>query len=94
MFLGINVATFDRYGDSAKTVARTLTELGFKNSWIMADGFSGGKGWLQSRLGADSYNSSFVEILSPSRIIPAAKSLGTTGSTRAGGKFLSGGIDS
>ncbi|KAL5058068.1 hypothetical protein RYX36_029672 [Vicia faba] len=64
-----------RYSDSAKIVARTLTRLGFKNSWTVGDGFSGGKGWLQSRLGTDSYKFSFAEVLSPSRIIPAGKDL-------------------
>lgn len=68
-----------RYSDLAKIVARTLTGLGFKNTWIVADGFSGGKGWLQSRLGTDSYNFSFAEVLSPSRVIPAAvRGFGTT----------------
>jgi len=63
----------------AKTVGRTLTSLGFKNTWIVADGFSGNKGWLQSRLGTDSYNFSFAEVLSPSRIIPASvRGFGTT----------------
>ncbi|CAA2994840.1 calcium sensing receptor, chloroplastic [Olea europaea subsp. europaea] len=58
--------------DFAKIVARSLTNLGFKNCWIVTDGFSGSKGWLQSRLGTDSYNLSFAEIISPSRIVPAA----------------------
>lgn len=70
------------YSDIAKLVARTLTSLGFKNCWIVTDGFSGGKGWLQSRLGTDSYNASLVEVLSPSRVIPAAAArFGTTSST-------------
>lgn len=60
-----------RYSDSAKTVARTLTKLGFKNTWVVADGFSGSKGWLQSRLGTDSYNVSFAQVISPSRVISA-----------------------
>ncbi|OIW19693.1 hypothetical protein TanjilG_18503 [Lupinus angustifolius] len=42
---GTNVVILDSYSDSAKIVARTLTSLGFKNSWIVADGFSGGRGW-------------------------------------------------
>ncbi|KAK2411486.1 calcium sensing receptor, chloroplastic [Trifolium repens] len=77
---GSNVVILDSYSDSAKIVARTLTGLGFKNTWIVGDGFSGGKGWLQSRLGTDSYKFSFAEILSPSRIIPAGgtRSFGTT----------------
>ena len=67
------------YSDSAKIVARVLTSLGFKNCWIVADGFSGRRGWLQSRLGSDSYNFSFAEVLSPSRVIPAAaRRFGTT----------------
>lgn len=68
---GTNIVILDSYSDSAKIVARTLTGLGFKNTWIVGDGFSGGKGWLQSRLGTDSYKFSFAEVLSPSRIIPA-----------------------
>ncbi|PNY11822.1 calcium sensing receptor chloroplastic-like [Trifolium pratense] len=77
---GSNIVILDSYSDSAKIVARKLKGLGFKNTWIVADGFSGGKGWLQSRLGTDSYKVSFAEILSPSRIIPAGgtRSFGTT----------------
>lgn len=81
---GSNIVIMDSYSDSAKIVARTLTGLGFKNCWIIADGFSGGRGWLQSRLGTDSYNFSFAEILSPSRIIPA----GTRSFGPSGTKFL------
>ncbi|KDP20060.1 hypothetical protein JCGZ_05829 [Jatropha curcas] len=77
---GTNIIILDSYSDSAKLVARALTSLGFKNCWIVADGFSGSRGWLQSRLGTDSYNLSFAQVLSPSRIIPAAaRRFGTTG---------------
>ncbi|KAK3040890.1 hypothetical protein RJ639_027885 [Escallonia herrerae] len=87
---GSSIVIMDSYSDSAKLVAKTLTSLGFKNCWIMADGFSGGKGWLQSRLGTDSYNFSFARVLSPSRVIPAAaKRFGTT----SAGKFLPGSSD-
>ncbi|CAL0325748.1 unnamed protein product [Lupinus luteus] len=76
---GTNIVILDSYSDSAKIVARTLTGLGFKNSWIIADGFSGGRGWINSRLGTDSYKFSFAEVLSPSRVIPAAvRNFGTT----------------
>ncbi|KAF8389846.1 hypothetical protein HHK36_024363 [Tetracentron sinense] len=84
------------YCDTAKIVARTLTSLGFKNCWTMADGFSGSKGWLQSRLGTDSNKVSFAEVLSPSRVIPAAvRRLGTTSSTalQSSQKFLPGRSD-
>ncbi|XP_015944026.1 calcium sensing receptor, chloroplastic [Arachis duranensis] len=81
---GSNIVIMDSYSDSAKIVARTLTSLGFKNTWIVADGFSGNKGWLQSRLGTDSYFSSFAEVLSPSRVIPAAvRGFGTTSQSSA-----------
>ncbi|MBA0757236.1 hypothetical protein Gotri_020346 [Gossypium trilobum] len=81
-----NIVIMDSYCDSAKTVARTLASLGFNNCWVVADGFSGRKGWLQSRLGTDSYNFSLVEILSPSNVFPAAaKRFGTTST-----KFLPG----
>uniref|UniRef100_A0A1J3HWU0 Calcium sensing receptor, chloroplastic n=1 Tax=Noccaea caerulescens TaxID=107243 RepID=A0A1J3HWU0_NOCCA len=79
---GSNIIIMDSYSDSAKIVAKTLKVLGYKNCWIVTDGFSGGRGWLQSRLGTDSYNFSFAQVLSPSRIIPAG--LGT----RSGTKFL------
>ncbi|KAL5723472.1 hypothetical protein ACHQM5_006870 [Ranunculus cassubicifolius] len=87
---GSNIVIMDSYSDTAKIVAKTLTGLGFKNCWIMDDGFSGGRGWLQSRLGSDSYNLSFVEVLSPSRIITASKRFGTTASTtvQSSRKFL------
>ncbi|GMN57971.1 hypothetical protein TIFTF001_027064 [Ficus carica] len=85
---GSNIIILDSYSDSAKMVARALTSLGFKNCWVVADGFSGGRGWLQSRLGTDSYNLSFAEVLSPSRVIPAVKRFGTTGSTAPSGQKL------
>nr|XP_004236097.1 calcium sensing receptor, chloroplastic [Solanum lycopersicum] len=78
---GSNIVIMDSYSDSAKTVAKSLTSFGFNNCWIMTDGFSGGKGWLQSRLGTDSYNFSFAEILSPSRVIPGRR-FGTTGTVK------------
>ncbi|KAL3512318.1 hypothetical protein ACH5RR_025035 [Cinchona calisaya] len=87
---GSNIVIMDSYSDTAKIVARTLTNLGFKNTWTMADGFSGSKGWLQSRLGIDSYNLAFAEVISPSRIIPG--SLGRFG-TRGSAKLLPGGSD-
>ncbi|KAL3500468.1 hypothetical protein ACH5RR_039561 [Cinchona calisaya] len=80
----------DSYSDTAKIVARTLTNFGFKNTWTMADGFSGSKRWLQSRLGSDSYNVAFAEIISPSRIIPGSP--GRFG-TRGSAKLLPGGSD-
>ncbi|XP_020580506.1 calcium sensing receptor, chloroplastic [Phalaenopsis equestris] len=76
---GSNIVIMDSYSDAAVIVAKTLTSLGFKNCWVMADGFLGGRGWLQSRLSADSYNVSLTEVLSPSRIIPAR--LGMTSTT-------------
>ncbi|XP_065872781.1 calcium sensing receptor, chloroplastic [Euphorbia lathyris] len=80
---GSKIVIMDSYSDSAKLVARTLTNLGFKNCWIVADGFSGGRGWIQSRLGTDSYNLSLAQVISPSRIIPAAaRRFGTTSSTK------------
>lgn len=68
-----NLVILDSYSDTAKMVAKTLTNLGFKNTWIVTDGFSGSRGWLQSRLGTDSYNLSLAQVLSPSRIIPAGR---------------------
>ncbi|XP_054806864.1 calcium sensing receptor, chloroplastic [Prosopis cineraria] len=83
---GTNIVIMDSYSDSAKIVARTLTKLGYKKCYIVADGFSGNRGWLQSRLGTDSYNFSFAEVLSPSRVIPAPVSRFGT----ASGKLLPG----
>lgn len=83
-----------RYSDVAKIVAKSLTNLGFKNCWVVTDGFSGGRGWLQSRLGTDSYNVSLAQVLSPSRIIPAAASrFGSSSSTalQSSRKLLPGG---
>ncbi|KAM7279856.1 hypothetical protein ACFE04_006990 [Oxalis oulophora] len=80
---GSNIVILDSYADSAKQVAKTLTSLGFQNTWIVSDGFSGRNGWLQSRLGTDSYSFKFAELLSPSRIIPAATTrFGTTTSRK------------
>lgn len=88
---GSNIAIIDSYADTAKTVAKTLTALGFKNVWVVADGFSGSRGWVQSRLGSDSYDTPFAEVLSPSRIIPAGLSrFGTTSSSQ---RLLPGNVD-
>ncbi|XP_010522270.2 PREDICTED: calcium sensing receptor, chloroplastic, partial [Tarenaya hassleriana] len=84
---GSNLIIMDSYSDSAKVVARTLKNLGFNNCWIVMDGFSGSKGWLQSRLGTDSYNFSFAQVLSPSRII---RSGSTAFGTKTGTRFLPG----
>ncbi|KAJ7956552.1 Calcium sensing receptor chloroplastic [Quillaja saponaria] len=90
---GSNIVILDSYSDSAKIAARALTNLGFKNCWIVADGFSGNRGWLQSRLGTDSYNLSFAEVLSPSRVIPAAvRRFGTTNTAAQSGRKLLPGI--
>ncbi|XP_066328361.1 calcium sensing receptor, chloroplastic [Miscanthus floridulus] len=78
---GSNVIIMDSYNDVSKTVAKTLNSLGFKNCWVIAGGFSGRKGWAQSRLGTDSYNLSVVEVVTPSRVIPAVA--GRTGTTSA-----------
>ncbi|KAI3985577.1 hypothetical protein MKX01_033860 [Papaver californicum] len=86
---GSNIVIMDSYSDTAKIVAKALTSLGFKNCYVMADGFSGSKGWAQSRLGTDSPNLSFAEVISPSRVIPSVSRFGTTGS-RSNQKFLSG----
>uniref|UniRef100_K3YTB0 Rhodanese domain-containing protein n=1 Tax=Setaria italica TaxID=4555 RepID=K3YTB0_SETIT len=76
---GSNVIIMDSYNDISKTVAKTLNSVGFKNCWVMAGGFSGRKGWAQSRLGTDSFNLSVVEVVTPSRVIPAAAGrIGTT----------------
>lgn len=89
---GSNIVIMDSYSDTAMIVAKTLTSLGFKNCWVVADGFSGGRGWLQSRLGADLYNVSIAEVLSPSRIIPATSSrLGMT--ITSSRKLLPGTVD-
>ncbi|XP_077237733.1 calcium sensing receptor [Tasmannia lanceolata] len=86
-----SIVIMDAYSDVAKITARALTSLGFKNCWIVADGFSGSRGWLQSRLGTDSYNVSFAEVLSPSRVIPASvQRFGTSSSSL---KFLPGSAD-
>ncbi|XP_062220190.1 calcium sensing receptor, chloroplastic-like [Phragmites australis] len=78
---GSNVIIMDSYNDNSKIVAKTLNSVGFKNCWAMAGGFSGRKGWAQSRLGTDSYNLSVVEVVTPSRVIPAAAGrIGTTSS--------------
>lgn len=66
------IVIIDSNGNVAKSIARSLSELGFKNTWVVLDGYDGGKGWLQSKLGSETYQSySFGEILSPSRVIPA-----------------------
>jgi hypothetical protein len=66
----------------------------------MSGGFSGRKGWAQSRLGTESYNLSVVEVVKPSRVIPAATdrfvtaSSTSTPSSRTTRKLLPGSVDS
>ncbi|GAB4845353.1 hypothetical protein Ancab_038761 [Ancistrocladus abbreviatus] len=89
---GSKIVIMDSYSDFAKIVARTLTSLGFNNCWIMADGFSGGKGWLRSQLGTETYKLSFVEVLSPSRIIPpgAGRLIASSSAAQSSRNFLPG----
>lgn len=93
---GSKIILVDESGGVAKTVARALKIQGFKNSYVITDGFKGGKGWIQSRLGTDDYNStglSFSEVLSPSRIIPVGtKRFGTQSGSTARFKLLPGGV--
>ncbi|XP_062222118.1 calcium sensing receptor, chloroplastic-like [Phragmites australis] len=93
---GSNVVVMDSYNDNSRIVAKTLNSVGFENCWVMAGGFSGRKGWAQSRLGTDSFNLSVVEVVKPSRVIPAAAGrIGTTTSaSRAPSrKLLPGSVD-
>ncbi|KAG0614768.1 hypothetical protein M758_6G202300 [Ceratodon purpureus] len=76
---GSRLIIIDSNGDVAKVIARSLSGLGFSNTWVITDGFNGGRGWVQSKLGTESSNSSFSEILSPSRIIPAGTTFLTAG---------------
>ncbi|KAM3243457.1 hypothetical protein ACQJBY_055411 [Aegilops geniculata] len=96
---GSNIVVMDSYGDNSKIVAKTLNGVGFKNCWVMAGGFSGRKGWAQSRLGTDSYNLSVVEVVKPSRVIPAAAERfmtvsSTSTPSRTTRKLLPGSVDS
>uniref|UniRef100_A0ACD5YTV7 Uncharacterized protein n=1 Tax=Avena sativa TaxID=4498 RepID=A0ACD5YTV7_AVESA len=93
---GSNIVVMDSYGDSSKMVAKTLNSVGFKNCWVMAGGFSGRKGWAQSRLGTDSYNLSVVEVVRPSRVIPADRFVtasSTSTPSRTTRKLLPGSVD-
>ncbi|KAF0932495.1 hypothetical protein E2562_010391 [Oryza meyeriana var. granulata] len=94
---GSNVIIMNSYWDNSKIVARTLNSVGFKNCWVMAGGFSGRKGWVQSRLGTDSYNLSVVEVVTPSRVIPAASdrfvTTSSTSRTTTSRKLLPGSVD-
>ncbi|OEL36345.1 Calcium sensing receptor, chloroplastic [Dichanthelium oligosanthes] len=93
---GSNVIIMDSYNDISKTMAKTLNSVGFKNCWVMTGGFSGRKGWAQSRLGTDSFNLSVVEVVTPSRVIPAgAARIGTTSSAsrEPSRKLLPGSVD-
>lgn len=93
---GSNIVVMDSYGDSSKIVAKTLNSVGFKNCWVMAGGFSGRKGWAQSRLGTESYNLSVVQVVRPSRVIPADRFVTTTSTStpsRTTRKLLPGSVD-
>eukprot|EP00850_Spirogloea_muscicola_P017615 SM000153S01604 [mRNA] locus=s153:292443:295279:+ [translate_table: standard] len=71
---GSKLIIIDSNGSMSKWVAKSLSALGYKKAYIVRDGVEGGKGWIQSRLETEPYNQSSFEILSPSRVIPAAGS--------------------
>ncbi|XP_024368870.1 calcium sensing receptor, chloroplastic [Physcomitrium patens] len=62
---GSNIVIIDSNGDIAKIIAKSLSGLGFKNAWIIADGFDGRRGWVQSSLGTET--NSYAEVV-PSRM--------------------------
>lgn len=46
-----------RKGDIARRVARALSSLGFRQTYIVQDGFDGSGGWANSQLAIDIYES-------------------------------------
>lgn len=46
-----------RKGDTARRVARALSNLGFRQTYIVQDGFDGSQGWANSQLAIDLYES-------------------------------------
>eukprot|EP00897_Mesotaenium_endlicherianum_P011002 jgi/Mesen1/9930/ME000070S09214 len=69
---GSRVILIDSNGDIAKTIAKALSSLGFGSVYVVTDGVDGSKGWVQSQLATDAGGYSRSEVLSPSRVIPAA----------------------
>lgn len=69
-----------RNGDVARTIARALSGLGFNSTWVVTDGFDGGRGWVQSRLATEAPGASFTQILSPSRVLSSGTKVLQAGS--------------
>lgn len=70
---GSKIAILDANGSVAKLVARSLSNLGFRNIFVVKDGTDGSTGWVQSQLAMESFSGGQAEILSPSRVIPASR---------------------
>ncbi len=47
---GTRVILLDRYGSSAKDVAKELARRGFGKVFVVSGGFDGRGGWVQSKL--------------------------------------------
>eukprot|EP00878_Enallax_costatus_P000403 GHUV01000492.1.p1 GENE.GHUV01000492.1~~GHUV01000492.1.p1 ORF type:complete len:402 (+),score=171.48 GHUV01000492.1:78-1283(+) len=47
---GTKVLLLDRYGNQAKAVAKELSRRGFGRAYVVAGGFDGRSGWVQSKL--------------------------------------------
>eukprot|EP00271_Cylindrocystis_brebissonii_P003159 TRINITY_DN1391_c0_g1_i2.p1 TRINITY_DN1391_c0_g1~~TRINITY_DN1391_c0_g1_i2.p1 ORF type:complete len:363 (-),score=111.18 TRINITY_DN1391_c0_g1_i2:722-1810(-) len=98
------IAILDSNGSTSRLVAKALTNLGFRSAYVVKDGTDGGSGWFQSQLAMESSGgSSFAEVLSPSRIIPASTGRFSSSGTSRGevvdlppvrrGFLLPGGVD-
>lgn len=47
---GTRIMLLDRYGSTAKTVAKELARRGFGRVFVVSGGFDGRGGWVQSKL--------------------------------------------
>lgn len=77
---GSRLIIIDSNGDVARTIARALSGLGFNSTWVVTDGFDGGRGWVQSRLATEAPGASFTQILSPSRVLSSGTKVLQAGS--------------
>lgn len=77
---------YSRAGNTSKTVAKFLSRNGFGKVYVVASGFDGNKGWVQSKLGTDEYNQSGFEILNPARVISGQGLFGGKPQTTRGTK--------
>jgi rhodanese-related sulfurtransferase len=85
---GTKVLLLDRFGNTSKTVAKELSRRGFGRVYVVAGGFDGRQGWVQSKLLVKPTASMFSGVSSSPLPAGLARTLSTRVETTRGRKAL------